>query len=219
MLKKVRRMASQTDSDPFLRGQDYSDYQLENLLCSYKGDNWYELKYYFGPNYAPTTVPLKIESNDSGLRICYIAPYGVNSENFTYSFPNIQPCGAVCQENAYLFITSFYCNYTYLYAVMTPDLVSKAEDMRQRYCTPNLLSKVKRINDERRYEIGGEGFDLLIDGYDFDILWFNSLNIKELTPSTFSITFDTIAYTKSFIAEVIKDNDEWRINNVITKYY
>ena len=63
-----------------------------------------------------------------------------------------------------------------------------------------------------------EGYDLLINGFDFDCTWCNSLAFKRLKENTYQITYNKNA-EKSYniFVKINKREDQYQIEDILLK--
>ncbi|MCM1109779.1 MAG: YbjP/YqhG family protein [Clostridium sp.] len=213
MWAKLGRLSSVTDDDAMLRAQDYSDYGVESVSCSHLEGNWYQVNHTWEEGGVPTVIPVMITKVGDDFRFSYVTPYWGEWQG--NSLFDIKSCGKVTQKNALEFMRSFYCNYTYLYATMAPDLEQKLQDMRRKYCTKTMLHSIASTIEEMQGEIGSDCYDPIIMSCDFDIYWFNSLNIEESGADNFIVSYSRFKdHEIRFKVSVVSENGKWMINEV-----
>lgn len=213
MWKKLGRLTAVTDADAMLRAQDYSDYGVESVSCRHLGGDWYQVSYAWEEGGVPTVIPVRVKKIGDGYRFTDVTPYW--GEWSGDSLFDIKPCGKVTQKDALEFVRSFYCNYAYLYAMMVPDLEQKLQEMRQKYCTETMLRTIAHTIEEMQGDIGGDCYDPVIMSCDFDIYWFDSLNVNELGEDSFAVSYRCSKDSEQrFKVTVVRQSDRWMINEV-----
>lgn len=215
MWEKRGRLASVQGADPLIRAQDYSEYGLESLSCKHLADNWYEVSYAWSEEDEPIHIPVRINTQGGHFRFDYITPsWGkwLGDKLFDIAKP-----GKVDQETASKFVTSFYRQYTYLYALMVPDLEQKLMQMQEKYCTKAMLQKINDLKEELEGDMD-EGLDLLVMNHDFDIYWYSTLKIEPLTENTFSVNYRIDepkgTYTVKVKVTATREDGAWKIDNI-----
>lgn len=213
MREKLGRLASVTDADAMLRAQDYSDYGVGSVSCSHLEGDWYQVSYIWEEGGMPTVIPVRVAKTGDGYRFTYVTPeWGEWRGDGLF---DIKPCGKVTQKDALEFVRSFYCNYTCLYAMMVPDLEQKLQEMRRKYCTETMMHSIVTTIEEMKGDIGGDGYDPVIMSCDFDIYWFDSLEVDELGADSFVVSYRCSKdYWKRFKVTVVRESGRWMINEV-----
>ncbi|MFI3327513.1 MAG: hypothetical protein R3Y70_00005, partial [Rikenellaceae bacterium] len=82
------------------------------------------------------------------------------------------------ERSADEFVESFFKVYALQYSKMLENLDSKLSDMRDLYLSDNAKAQHKAAEDEYLLD-GCRGYDLLIKGFDFDMLSFDSLTVEK----------------------------------------
>lgn len=213
MWQKLGRLNSVIDADAMLRAQDISDYGVESVTCNHLEGDWFQVSYFWNEGDLPVVIPVKIKEVDGDYKFCYITPYwGAWRGDSLF---DVKPCGNVNQNNALDFVRSFYCNYTYLYAVMTPDLEHKLRDLQLKYCTSEMNHKIVETIDEMKGDIGGDCYDPVIMSCDFDIYWFDSLEVDTLSQDDYIVSYQfSNDYLVKLKVHVVQQSGKWMIDDV-----
>ena len=86
------------------------------------------------------------------------------------------------------FVETFYKSYAYTYIKMRPDLEQGLKHLRETYCTPIMQEKYVRSRKEVEQE--DPMFDPVIGNDDFDVFWYNSLQVHPSeTKGCFTVSY------------------------------
>lgn len=214
---KLGRLNSVIDADALLRAQDYSDYGVTSVKCRPLGGDWYEVSYAWSEGSEPVTIPVKVVADGDSYRLAYVTPeWGDYSK--VDELLGRKGCDEVNQESADEFVRTFYCNYTYLYAMMVPDLEQKLQAMCGKYCSGRLNSKIAEIKEELKNDMGGDGYDPLVQSCDFDIFWLDSLDVTNVAPGEYHISFKYSGdYTREWTVRVAEEDGKWVMDDIVEK--
>ena len=192
MINKRERLINATNINPIIRAQDINDDAIETLSVRELSDDWYMVQYQWkkGDNNTTTEIPIKVKRIDGQCKITYITPIWNGNK---YGDELLIGCkdsyNEVNNSSELSFIKSFYTLYVSEYCNMSKDLDDKLLALRQQYLSAIAL---EQYNDAAREEMKDyrEGYDLLINGFDFDCTWCNSLAFKRLKENTYKITYN-----------------------------
>lgn len=121
MRQKWRRLVGVTDSDPFIRAQDTSDFMRQSLVCRQVDGPWFEVSFRWDEKTGPTVVPVRLFEVDGKVKIAYVTPYWGGTERVYGLFraPRLE----MDDTDAERFRVTYRCNENYSVAV----IVSLAE--------------------------------------------------------------------------------------------
>ena len=183
--EKVKRASRSTDCDQILRAQDCSAYGKNTVNCRHLGANWYEVSYQFAPNQDTVFIPLRVELGmNRHPRIDYIVPEwgGRQWGDVMFDVPKVD---VNRDKDVLTFVSTFYKRYVYSYATNSSTIDADRKKLCKRFCTPALCDSIEkaRVND------GYEGFDAIINDYDFDALWFTELAFSAIDNHQVLVSF------------------------------
>ena len=187
--EKVKRASRSTDCDQILRTQDYSDYGRNTVNCRHLGADWYEVSYQFAPNEEPVFIPLRVESGmGSHPRIDYIVPEwgGRQWGDVMFDVPKVD---VNRDKDVLTFVSTFYKRYVYSYATNSSTMDADREQLCKRFCTPALCDSIEQVRVNRRDDDGYDGFDAIINDYDFDALWYDELTFSTIDENKVQVSF------------------------------
>ena len=183
--EKVKRASQSTDCDQILRAQDFSAYGKNTLKCRHLAANWYEISYQFVPNQDAVFIPLRVEPGvDCHPRIDYIVPEWGNRQwgDTMFDIPKVD---VKRDKDVLTFVSTFYKRYVYSYVTNSSTIDADRKKLCKRFCTPALCDSIEkaRVND------GYEGFDAIINDYDFDALWLTELAFSAIDNHQVLVSF------------------------------
>lgn len=215
LLERIPRLVYAAGIDPVIRLQDINDNCIKSLVVEELGNNWYLVQYYWDENKKDSIIqiPVKTTNNTDSCKICYITPIWHNEkygEDLIYKDTNTTE---IDYSSGLNFIKSFYINYIAINCEMEANTETNLHKLRSTFMTTKAISQFEKA---RAYFEGDGcyGYDMLIDNYDFDLLWLNSINIIK----------DSCGYTLSYKAankifkvafSVINDNGIYKIDSFI----
>lgn len=216
LIYKVDRLTSATGADPIIRGQDATKDAIETLSVEELGDDWYLVKYLFrkGDKNTLVEIPLKAQNVNGKCKITYITPIW-NDSQYGDKLLTCQGKGSnkIDQTSELQFIKSFYNAYISQYCAMPKDLSSKLSSLRQHYLSPAALAQFKSAESENLKD-GLAGYDMLIDNFDFDCLWYWSLEITHLNGSNYQITYNTGNQIHKTVITIKKQGNNYLIDRL-----
>lgn len=187
--EKVKRASRSTDCDQILRAQDCSVYGRNTVKCRHLGANWYEVSYQFAPNQDTVFIPLRVESKvNRHPRIDYIVPEwgGRQWGDAMFDVPKVN---VERDKDVLTFVSTFYKRYVYSYAMNSSAIDADRKKLGKRFCTPALCDSIEQARVNRRDDDGLDGFDAIINDYDFDALWFNELAFSTIDKNKVQVSF------------------------------
>lgn len=187
--EKVKRATRATDCNQILRAQDYSDYGRSTVKCRHLGADWYEVSYQFAPNEEPIFIPLRVESGASRHpRIDYIVPEwgGRQWGDAMFDVPKVE---IERDKDALTFVSTFYKRYVYPYVTNSSTLDSDRKELCKQFCTQELCDNIEQASVNHDNEDGPDGFDGIINDYDFDALWFAELDFSAIDNHQVRVSF------------------------------
>ncbi len=190
---------------------------LKTVKAEHLEDDWYMVSYCWDSNESSlvSQIPLKAYLKDKKLQISYI-PHSCNETKYG---DNLLGCPArreisdISQEGAREFLESFYDVYLYNYCSMSLNLYPNLKKLRENYFTQNAQADFKKAEDD--YLIDHiEGFDLLVDDFDFDPMWYKSLEITDLGANGYKVSFSKGNYIENIIFTISKSQQGYMINSI-----
>lgn len=187
--EKVKRAARATDCDQIIRAQDYTDYGKSTVKCHHLGANWYEVSYLFDPNQDSVFIPLRVASGmHRHPRIDYIVPEWGGRQWGDAMF-NVPKVDVERDKDVLTFVSTFYKRYVYSYATNSASIDADRKKLCKQFCTPALCDSIEQARVNRRDDDGLDGFDAIINDYDFDALWFNELTFSTIDENKVLVSF------------------------------
>ena len=187
--EKVKRAARVTGCDQIIRAQDYTDYGKNTVKCRHLGANWYEVSYLFAPNQDTVFIPLRVESGVSRHpRIDYIVPEwgGRQWGDAMFDVPKVD---VERDKDVLAFVSTFYRRYVYSYATNSSAKDADRKKLCEEFCTRELCDSIEQARVNRRDEDGLDGFDAVINDYDFDALWYEELAFSTIDENKVLVSF------------------------------
>lgn len=197
LIEKLDRVGKATNMDQIIRAQDVSTDAIETLRVKELGNDWYMVTYswykekpdwYSGDN-EPICIPLKAISKDGKCQIIYITPSWNRTmfgDHLLYSGQNLDfPIDYSSGQN---FVKSFYNKYLSIYYSMGENIESDLFSLRSRHLTQNAQSQFKKQENIWLWDTYS-GYDLLIDNFDFDYIWKNSIEIIQTGDDLYEFSY------------------------------
>lgn len=192
MISKVQRMGNASGGNPIIRAQDMNSDAIKTLDVRKISDDWYMVSYLWKEKDSTTLteIPLKVKHINGKCKIAYITPiengiqYG--DELLSHLEDTIHYETDNTSEKS--FIESFYKSYTATYCSMSKDMDQKLSELRLSNMSEKALEQFKNAEEESLYD-GLLGYDILINNFDFDCMWFKSLKITELSSNKYLVTY------------------------------
>lgn len=217
MINKIERMTNATNVNPILRAQDTNNDAISTLSVKELSDDWYMVQYQWKKGDVSSTkeIPVKAQMVDGECKITYITPIWNGNK---YGDELLVGCkdmsDKIDQSSKLSFLKSFYAVYVSEYCNMPKDLNDKLSTLRQQHLTANAIKQYKAAAD-KELEDYRKGYDLLINGFDFDCAWCNNLEFKQLIDNTYQISYKkngTNVY--QVIVKLKKEGNKYLINDI-----
>lgn len=215
LIDKIDRMGSTIGADPIIRAQDFNETAFKTLSVNSMGDNWYMVNYRWNENddRSNKNIPLKVIFADGRYMIDYITPEWNGS-----LYGDTLLCEDIAQEcidnsSPESMLETFYAAYTFLYRSMPEELLPQLEALRAAHLTHNALEQFEEAVNEHKLD-GLLNYDLLIDGFDFDCLWFSSMTYIPLNENTFQINYKQGKRVTAIIVTLIAHEGEYKIDSI-----
>lgn len=174
------------------------------------------VRYYWDKKDSTTIkeIPIKVQSINGKCLITYITPIWSGSRygDELISCKSKNPLH-INQETAQAFLESFYKLYIAEYAEMSKDLRSKLALLRNQHLSENALGQYKNAEFENSMD-GHGGYDLLIDNYDFDRVWSESLKFKQLRDNDYLVSYKVNGKTYKIVISIKKIGNEYIVNEI-----
>lgn len=217
LLTKVQRMVNISGVDPIIRSQDINSDAIRTLNVKNIIDNWYMVSYLWNEKDSTTIIkiPLKVEKVDEKCKIAYITPvqngdqYG---DELLSNCENMKAC-KIDETSGKSFIESFYKVYIASYCTMYKDVNAKLSTLRLSNLSHTALEQFGKAELENQKD-GFNGYDLLINNFDFDCMWCKSFKINQLGDNVFQITYQPGSKTYKIIITIKKQNNRYLIDKI-----
>lgn len=175
MNEKRARLTCVTDANPMIRAQDVTEYGIQSVRCKHLSGNWYEISYRSYPQDSTIYIPLRITTDSpEKIRISYVTPEWGDRQYGDHWF-DIPEEKVIDDQDGKTFVETFYKSYAHTYIKMKQDLEQGLKHLRETYCTPAMQENYVRSRKELEPE--DPLFDPVIGNDDFDVFWYNSLQI------------------------------------------
>lgn len=189
---KVQRMVNRSGIDPIIRSQDVNLDAIKTLRVRIIVGDWCMVSYLWNKKDSTTLIeiPLKVENIDGECKIAYITPIENGSQYGEELFSCYEDIGT-CQmdeSSGKSFIESFYKVYIASYCSMCKDTNAKLLSLRLSNLSQTALEQFQKVELEYSKD-GLNGYDLLINNFDFDCMWCKSLTFTQLKNDNYQITY------------------------------
>lgn len=175
MNEKRARLTCVTDANPMIRAQDVTEYGIQSVRCRHLSGNWYEMSYRSYPQDAAIYIPLLITTDSpEKIRISYVTPEWGDRQYGDHWF-DIPKEKIIDDQDGKTFVETFYKSYAHTYIKMKQDLEQGLKHLRETYCTP--VMQENYIRSRKEVELEDPLFDPVIGNDDFDVFWYNSLQV------------------------------------------
>ncbi len=92
-------------------------------------------------------------------------------------------------KDALTFVSTFYKRYVYPYVTNSSTLDSDRKELCKQFCTQELCDNIEQASVNHGNEDGPDGFDAIINDYDFDALWFTELAFSAIDNHQVLVSF------------------------------
>lgn len=217
LVAKTQRMINISGVDPVIRSQDVSSDAIKTLDVRKIADDWYMVSYLWNEkdNTTLTEIPLKVKNINGKCKIAYITSIenGVQYGDELFScFENIKSC-KIDNASGKLFIESFYKVYIATYCSMRKDVSAKLSALRLSNLSQTALEQFKKVELEK-LDDGLNGYDLLINNFDFDCIWCKSLKFVQLSNDNYQITYQVGVKMHKINIKIKYQDGRYLINNI-----
>lgn len=96
---------------------------------------------------------------------------------------------------------------------MSKDLSLKLALLRNRHLSEDALVQYKSAELENSMD-GHRGYDLLIDNYDFDRVWSESLEFKQLNDNDYLVSYKVNGKIYKIVISIKRNGDEYIVNGI-----
>ncbi|MDR2621268.1 MAG: DUF3828 domain-containing protein [Dysgonamonadaceae bacterium] len=215
LIERVNRIRTATGSDPVIRAQDFREDAIETLRVKHLEENWYMVSYdwIIDEKVNQTNIPLRVVKTDVHYKIDYITPeWNGSLYGDTLLYNHLEP-QEIDASTPMSLLKTFYKAYTMTYCSMPEDLNLRLAVLRSEHFTSNALAQFEEIANE--YEQDGYiNYDLLIDYFDFDRLWFPSIQFTQLKKDAYQICYMRGEILCTIIFKIVKQDNEYRIDSI-----
>lgn len=217
LLTKVQRMVNTSGVDPIIRSQDVNDDAIRTLNVRNIADSWYMVSYLWNEKDSTTVIkiPLKVENVGGKCKIAYITPVqnGVQYGDELLSYcENMKAC-KIDEASEKTFVESFYKVYIASYCTMCKDVNAKLSTLRLSNLSHTALEQFAKAELENQKD-GFNGYDLLINNFDFDCMWCKSLKFAQLGNDDFQISYQVGSKIYKIIVTIKKQNNRYLIDKI-----
>lgn len=182
LIQKIQRIAYATGVDAVIRSQDINEDAIQSLSVRNLEGDWYLVRYLWdkGDEKTAIEIPLKAHNIGNTCRIVYITPiwngtrYGDSLLSIVVDAPQV-----INQKSGLAFLESFYLTYLSSYFHMSENLPAELDALRSKYLTSRAILEYQGAERDQLGD-GLDGYDILIDNFDFDVLWYGSFHIQPL---------------------------------------
>ena len=175
MNEKRARLTCVTDANPMIRAQDVTEYGIQSVRFRHLSGNWYEMSYRSYPQDSAIYIPLRITTDSpEKIRISYVTPEWGDRQYGDHWF-DIPEEKVIDDQDGKTFVETFYKSYAHTYIKMKQDLEQGLKHLRETYCTP--VMQENYIRSRKEVELEDPLFDPVIGNDDFDVFWYNSLQV------------------------------------------
>jgi hypothetical protein len=209
LIAKIHRISAAVGSDPIIRAQDFNLEALSSFDVKHLEEDWYMVSYISTYNDKVIKIPIRVKNKDNKLQIDYITPEWNNSLYGDSLLCKQDTLQTIDSSSPMLFLKTFYATYTMQYCTMSLDLVNRLEVLREKFCTKKASDKIQKTRASE------QGYDLLIDYYDFDKLWLPTLSFAHLNGDEYKVSYTKWQdMTTNIFVSVIKKNDMYVIDDI-----
>lgn len=217
LIAKTKRMSNATGVNPIIRSQDVNEDAIKTLAVRRVADDWYMVSYLWNEKDSTTLteIPLKAQSIDGKCKIVYITPIENGSQ-----WGDEMLSGCECMNEAKTnetsgqsFIESFYKIYLSTYCAISKDINTQLSSLRLSNLSPAALQQFKQAESEHQ-EDGFYGYDLLINNFDFDCMWYKSLKFTQISDDNYQITYQAGATIHKINIKIKYQNGKYLINSI-----
>lgn len=201
MNEKRARLTCTTDANPMIRAQDVTEYGIKSVRCRHLSGNWYEMSYRSYPQDSAIYIPLRITTDSpEKIRISYVTPEWGDRQYGDHWF-DIPEEKVIDDQDGKTFVETFYKSYAHTYIKMKQDLEQGLKHLRETNCTP--VMQENYVRSKKEVELEGPLFDPVIGNDDFDVFWYNSLQIHPTeNKECFTVNY---GHTKILVTLQIQD--------------
>lgn len=189
--EKLQRMIEDTDGNPLLRAQDYTDHALQTLQTRPLGDEWYEASWQWQPGSARgERIPLRLEHKGGEWHVAYVTPYayGAACSDTLFFQPGESPYSVQPGAAPTDFLRSFVQSYAAIYATLQPHTAKRTATLRKAWLTDEAQADFRQAAQAQADE-GWPDYDLLIAGFDCDRPDIGQIRIDSVSNLLFTVQF------------------------------
>jgi len=211
LIAKVYRMREATQSDPIIRAQDFNSKDLNYFNVKHLGSGWYMVSYTRNPDRSKRIeIPVKAIDVNGKFIITYITPEWNNSQFGDSLMCTLKAVPqTIDSSNPMSLLKTFYDAYTIQYCAMPIDLSSRLNTLCKEYCTLNALDEIQKAREK------STAYDLMINYFDFDILWRPTLTFTHLKGDEYKVSYTKWQdVTTNIYISIIKKDGIYFIDNI-----
>lgn len=183
--ERLTRITHATDGSAITRTQDFNNYMKESLHVTSKGNGWYIVSFGFSPNDKhKDSISVHLTEYGELLKIDYIAPFW-HKDSCDGDLIYRGSLTTIKHEYANIFVKTFLKRYLETYASMPQQTERVLSQLRNDNLTASAINQFNKARIEHAED--GEGYDIIIGGYDFDNTWMEGVDVKALSDNTFIV--------------------------------
>lgn len=222
LIEKMKRVSASTDCDAIIRAQDVNKNAIKTLKVKELGNDWYMVTYslydkipeWYKGSTEPTCIPIKAVHKEGKCLIVYITPIWNNCMYGDELICNYNNCESVIDTSSAInFIKSFYNEYISSFYNMKENLETAVSSLRSEYLTQNGKSQFKSKRNIYLQD-GYDGYDLLIDNFDFDYTWRNSIEINHIKDNMYEFSYTVAKYKVRIQITLSVTNGIYQIDSI-----
>ncbi len=217
MQERVWKMGCDYDMDPIIRAQDVPEDSCESLKIEALDNDWYMVSYEqtFEDKSTHNRIPVKVVREDGELRIGYIVPdylgqtYGDSLWYSADTFPTVD------RSRPLDFVRSFYEFYMAKSGSLSVGLSQELATVRTEYLTDKALKQFSEA-EEHYLQDGCDGYDLLLNKFNFEYPCHSSLKVTPLKgESAYYVSYrQPYGSTDTLRIEVVKQEGKYYIDGI-----
>ncbi len=215
LIEKVNRIGAESDGDPIIRAQDFSERLAKTLSYKILCDDWCQVQY-IEYNKDTVKIPVKVVTIGDKQQIDYITPFW-NGDAYGDMLFSAEETPASKDSNdttALGTLKHFYAAYTTEYYTMPEDLNERLEELKAEFCTKRLQASIKTLKETPSDD---PYYDPLILACDFDKKWAETLTIQPKGTLRFSVRYKGNGGTKNFQVVMEKVGKKYLLDEIVTK--
>lgn len=217
MQAKRHRQSLAINADPVIRAQDTNTDAIKTLKVQHLTHNWYMVSYLWNLHDSTSTIqiPIQVAPTKGRYLIAYITPTWSGTQYGDQLLSTaLQAPQAIKQSSEQAFLESFYKTYTSIYCTMPIDLEERLATLRTQHLSPRALTQFDHASSEYLKDYL-DGYDLLIHDFDFDAMWYTTIQCTPSRSHTYQITYTAGDIHRKVTVSLTKRGTEYEIDRFI----